>query len=144
MTYATAQSMVTEFGEREIRLLTDRGGAGQIDESVLQGALDHADRLIDAHLRGLVATPLTTPVPGEILSIAQDLARYRLYDRGETPEVVRSRFDQAMKMLRDYRDGRLQLPVGLIEDPESEGQVEALRNDDDRLFRLGTWSGYDL
>lgn len=145
MSYASQQDMVLEFGDREVKLLTDRNNQGSIDTSVLQGALDYADDLIDAHLRSVVNTPLATPVPGEILNIALDLARYRLYDRGETPQVVKDRNDQALRLLRDYRDGKLQLPAGLAADEAAEGQVDVLRDDADRKFTLGsTWPGFEL
>uniref|UniRef100_UPI003AFB6F64 phage protein Gp36 family protein n=1 Tax=Serratia fonticola TaxID=47917 RepID=UPI003AFB6F64 len=52
MGYATYQDMVDSFGEREVRLLSDRGNLGQPNGLVIEDGLQRADGEIDGYLAG--------------------------------------------------------------------------------------------
>lgn len=109
--YVTVQSLIDEFGEHELVELTDRDTPRslQVNEEVTQRACDRANAVIDAHLRARYTLPLPS-IPAQLPFLGGDLARYYLHER--TPDdVVKTRFDAAMKTLRDIQSG-LQ-PLGL-------------------------------
>lgn len=109
--YVTPQSLVDEFGERELVELTDRATprTDAVVEAVAQRACDRAIAEIDAHLRARYTLPLSS-VPVLVPYLALDLARYYLYEV-EPPTVVQARFDAARKTLRDIQSGAQ--PLGI-------------------------------
>jgi len=107
MTYATKQQMIDRFGQDELIQLTDRSGAGVIDDVVLDQALADADAEIDGYLAGRYQLPLGS-VPPILVVYACDIARYRLYDDAATEQVSR-RYQDAVRFLRLAADGKVQL-----------------------------------
>ena len=104
MAYATLDQLVSLFGADEIRTLSDRQGTGELDEAVISDALDLADRY---------ATPLSDsdPIPPVVVSVAGDIARYRLTggDIRDT-DPIRERYTKALNWLRDVADGKAGIP----------------------------------
>jgi len=117
MPYATRDEMIARFGEEELILLTDRDGAGAIDDVPLARALDDADGDIDGYLAPRYALPLAS-VPPVLSRLACELARYYLYDDHAT-ETVRTRYEDARDVLIAISKGTVQLGL-----PESAGTVE--------------------
>jgi len=109
MTYATEQHMVDRFGEQELVELTDRVGVGRIDAAVLDRALTDADGEINGYLATRYTLPLS-PVPLTLARIASDIARYYLYADRVT-EAVRTRYQDAIKFLRNVSEGLVTLGV---------------------------------
>lgn len=109
--YVTPQSLVDEFGERELVDLTDRAKprTNAVDEAVAQRACDRAIAEIDGSLRARYTLPLSS-VPERIPYLALDLARYYLYEI-EPPTHVQTRFDAARKTLRDLQSGAAVLGI---------------------------------
>ncbi len=110
MTYATKQSMIDAFSERELAELTDDVAHAVIDDDVLGRAIAHADDLIDSKLRERYTVPLASP-PAVIVDYAGDIARYRLYGDA-VPELVEARFRAAVAWLNDVALRRASLPAG--------------------------------
>lgn len=110
MTYATEADLRERFGNEELVQLTDRliPPTGQVDGAVLSRALGDADAMIDAHLGARYAVPLAAPLPGDIVRVACDIARYLLHDLAPT-ETVREHYRDALRWLRDLADGTLPL-----------------------------------
>lgn len=109
MSYATAQDMIDEFGEREVIALTDRDNLGYIDNDLLARKLADAAALIDAHLVGRYALPLVGVFP-LLRRYACDIARYLLSGADVTEvETVRNRYKDAVKFLESVRDGDIKL-----------------------------------
>ena len=50
MSYATVIDMIEQFGEREVRQLSDRENNGVVDEVTVQAALDRASADIDGYI----------------------------------------------------------------------------------------------
>lgn len=119
MPYADRDLMIARFGEEELIQLTDRDGAGAIDDTALDTALADADGEIDGYLAVRYALPLAT-VPPVISRLASDLARYFLYDDHAT-EQVRMRYEDARRLLEAISAGRVQLGL-----PSNAGAVEAV------------------
>ena len=94
MSYCTYDDLVNAFGKEEILLLTDRDRNGRQDEDVLEEAIAFADAYIDGYLRERYSVPLSIP-PRNIVGIACDFVRYRLYE-GEPSKTVQDRFDNCL------------------------------------------------
>lgn len=114
MPYITQAQLIDRFGQPELIQLTDRdGSAGAIVTAVLDAAIMDASEEIDSYLRVVRTLPLPAPVPARLVRVAGDLARYHLYDDRATEEV-RTRYEDAIRWLRDVAAGRASLGV---EDP---------------------------
>ncbi len=107
MSYATQQNMIDRFESKELIDLTDRANTGAIDAVVLGQALADADAKIDGYLASRYTLPLAT-VPGSLVRIACDIARYFLYDNHATEEV-RNRYKDAEKFLVSLGKGEITL-----------------------------------
>lgn len=141
MSYATQQDMIERFGEREVRILTDRDNQGLIDSTTLAYALTQADAEIDGYLQGRFALPLAI-VPVLLVGIACDVARYRLAgtDIRET-DPIRTRYKDAIKLLASISKGDLQL--GLSAGGEAAPEAGAVRVvEGSRVFTPDTLSDY--
>ncbi|MES2948669.1 MAG: DUF1320 domain-containing protein [Pseudomonadota bacterium] len=103
MTYATLAEMITRFGEPELVQRTDRAEGVTIDTVVLGKKLADADAEIDSYLAVRYALPLAS-TPVLLVSLAADIARYRLYDDG-VPETVRQRYEDAVSLLKRMASG---------------------------------------
>ena len=107
MAYNTKQNMIDRYGESELIALTDRAGAGVVDDAVLSQAINDAAAEIDGYLGGRYRMPLATTPP--ILTVyACDMTRYRLYDDAAT-EQVEKRYQDAIKFLRLAAEGKVQI-----------------------------------
>ena len=109
MSYATVADLVAEFGEREIRDLTDRADppAGEIDATVANRAIVRAETTVNGYLAGRY----TLPVPAEaVRGYVLDLARGYLYV-SVMNDTVKARYDAAMKDLVAIGKGLMALPV---------------------------------
>lgn len=111
MNYATTADMLQRFGEQELLQLTDAGRSGEIDETLLDLALIDATAEIDSYLATVRTTAPTTTF-GILISVACDIARYRLYAGiGGQTDQVKERYDAAVRWLRDVAMGRAKLGI---------------------------------
>jgi len=115
MSYASQQALIERFGYQELLNLSDRVGAGIIGAGVIDSALLDADAEINSYLAGRYNLPLTQ-VSQELLRIACDITRYRLYDILAT-EAVKIRYDDAIKKLRDVSKGVASLGMDQVNQP---------------------------
>lgn len=109
MPYATVADLVAEFGEAEIRDLTDRADPPtvEIDAAVAGRALARAETSINGYLAGRYAIP----VPADaVRGYALDMARAYLYVN-TMPDTVKARYDAAMRDLKAIGQGLMSLPV---------------------------------
>lgn len=116
MAYATLDQLVSQFGAEEIRALSDRQGAGTLDEQVVREALERASSEVDSYLADRYVTPLSVdvPVPAVVVSVTGDIARYRMTGGDiRDSDPIRERYVRALNWLRDVSDGRASVP-GLL------------------------------
>ena len=139
MTYATAQDMVLEFGDDEIRQLSDRSNTGEIDPGILQSALVWADSVINDHIRGIYSIPLN-PVPVSINRVAMELAWSSMHNTLK-PEAIQARENAAMKYLQRVRTGMVVLESGEKLSQSSIGGA-AKKGERDRVFTKDTLAGF--
>lgn len=141
MSYAVKQDMIDRFAERELIQLTDRtaGEGVAINDTVLGRALADTDAEIDGYLMGRYTLPLNN-VPKMLVSVACDIARYRLYDDRVT-EQVQKRYDDAVKLLRMIGEGKISIGPNSAQDP-TPSTAGAQSHGDDRVFDRSTLSDY--
>ena len=123
MPYATQAQMIDRFGEAELIQLTDRAGTvGAVVVAVLDAALADADQEIDSYLRPVRTLPLAAPIPERLVRVAADVARYHLYDSA-APDDVRTRYEDAIRWLRDVATGRASLGAVDVPAPDTGRMV---------------------
>lgn len=110
MPYATQSDLAARFGEAELLQQTDLTGTGAINGQAVADALTDASALIDGYVSARYSLPLAV-VPGLLVGVCCDLARYALYIEA-VPPIVQQRRDQAIATLRDISLGKLRLDVG--------------------------------
>lgn len=113
MPFATRDDLVLRYGEAEIIDLTDRAipRAGEIDDAVLQVAIDDAEAMIQAHL-GAKYSRLAEDRPKALVIQACAIARYHLFVR--PTEEVEKRYSAAIKFFD--RIGKGEISIGQAHD----------------------------
>lgn len=116
MPYATPQDLIDQLGEREARALSDRTGAGVVDQAALTRLLALAEDEAKGHVGRRYALPLktlagqTAAVPVKLKSVVIDIARYM----GTGTEImvtdeIRNRYRDAVKWLEGVASGTIAL-----------------------------------
>lgn len=109
MPYATLADLTVQFGDSEVLALTDRNNDGVADVPVYGMALQRASNTIDSYLSARYPLPLAV-VPDQLVDICCDIAHYKLCGAGVTEtEEIRNRFKDALKMLEQIRDGKVDI-----------------------------------
>ena len=113
MGYATYEDMVKSFGEREVRLISDRDNTGMSDPLVIEDGLRTADGEIDSFIAGRYSLPLRE-TPRVLVGIACDIARYRLTGTERTESaVILERYKMAIRYLEKVAAGTVTLGSGV-------------------------------
>lgn len=123
MPYATTADLIARFGEQSIIDLTDRADppAGVVDAAVVAAALADAHAEIDGYLAVKYQVPVTTSAD-RLRAVACDLTRYRLHGDRVTDEV-RTRYEDAVRWLRDIAGGKAVLPGAAAPDGGSAANL---------------------
>lgn len=124
MTYAAAEDVIQLYGADALSVIADRDGDYKPDHAVIDGALLRAAAEIDAYLGVRFALPL--PHRSELLvQIAADIAVYRMaVGAGGLTDEHRTRYEDAIKMLRDIGAGKASLPMPPTEPEPGEERLE--------------------
>ncbi|HYH17575.1 MAG TPA: DUF1320 domain-containing protein [Azospirillum sp.] len=139
--YTDKAALVARYGTKKLVDLTDREQpyTETIVDAVLDQAIASAAAVIDAHLAGRYALPLAS-VPAVVAQIAGTLSIAGLYI-DDAPAKVTADYQQAMKMLRDIRDGSLALDVAGVEPAAAQaGSIEVVAGE--RLFGRDNMAGF--
>jgi len=110
MTFATLADMQARYDGRELLMLADRDGDGEIDAGVVAAHLQDADAEIISELAGTVTIDVSNP-PLNLKRLACQIARYRLFGSNPT-EAARNDYKDAIAFLRLVRDGKASLDGG--------------------------------
>lgn len=137
MTFASAQDLKNRFGDQELLLLADRTGDGILDAEVIAAVLVDADAEIISLVAGGAAIDAGN-VPTNLVRIACDIARYRLYSNSNAPEDVRKRYEDAVKFLGLVRKGEAGLDGGPAAPTAPQASPKAAASEPgSRIFRRG-------
>lgn len=101
--YATQADLTQRMGVEELTQVADPQGAGVPDAAVVALALADAQAEVDGYLAARYQLPLAV-VPGALVRLTVDVARYRLWRNGASDEV-RLRYDDAVKLLTHISKG---------------------------------------
>lgn len=112
MPYATLQDMIDEFGTRELQIIGDPDGTGEIVAARVEGALDRASEQIDFSAGQHCALPLVINSPAVATFLRQlciDIARYRLTGSSgiSATDEVRDRYKEADAKLQQIIGGKI-------------------------------------
>lgn len=111
MSYATISDLITQFGDSEVVAITDRNRDGVVDVAVANGALQRASDTIDSYLTTRYALPLSA-IPSHLVDICCDITRYKLVGTETTEtETIRNRYKDAIRMLEQIRDGKIDIGI---------------------------------
>jgi phage gp36-like protein len=129
--YSTKQDLIDRFGPEELERYAWDVDNDQADEQRIARANLDAAELIDLYIGAVVPLPLTS-APDILISIACDIARYRLQDDNPL-DAAKERYEAAVQRLKDIAQGKATLTLDGA--PTEAGRtVYAHRSDDDRLF----------
>ena len=111
MGYASVTDMVDLFGVDELiqLVLLEQDHVVSYDVSLVQKALDNAEAEVNAYLSARYALPLAS-VPGILLRLTCDIARYQLFGASLTEEVEK-RYKNAVSFLKNVANGTASLGV---------------------------------
>lgn len=115
MGYATQQDLIDRFGTDELAQLC--GSA--MDAARIARAIEDATADINSALEGRYNLPLPLPVAPLINRLCCDIARYHLYDQAVS-QIVRTRYEDAVAMLKRLESGNAQLGMDTAETPPTE------------------------
>lgn len=134
--------MVSRFGERQMLEATAHADdeATEIVEAVMADALADADGEINSYISGRYALPLAE-VPRMLVTVACDIARYRLY-KDDADEVVTDRYKAAVAFLKDVSAGRAALGIAAPQTEEVAASGGILMDIPDRIFTRTSLSDF--
>lgn len=109
MTYATKDDLIAAFGLTELINLSDRATprTGNVDDAVVNEALEDADGEINSYIAARVPTPVS-PVPRMLKTVACAIARYRLSKNFST-ERMRNDYQDAVSWLKSVANGTVSI-----------------------------------
>ncbi|HWH86352.1 MAG TPA: phage protein Gp36 family protein [Pseudomonas sp.] len=102
-------------------------------------AANDATDLINGYIAGRYQLPLM-PVPGVLIRLCSEVARYNLYDDAPT-EAIQDRKTATLKTLRDIADGRLSLGADKLGAAPQTAQ-SAVMVSDGRVFGRESTGGF--
>lgn len=141
--YATVQDVRDRVDERTLESLTDDAGSGQVDDAVVQKALEDASGEIDGYLGARYALPLA-PVPAIILAQCVALAVHQLYGRRrDVPDHVESRRREAIRFLEQVAKGGITLgATDPNAGPDAQGASRLHMDNPPRVFTSNSMGGF--
>ncbi len=136
------QSDITDLYGPDALAAADQDGDGVIDAAQVSKALASAGAEIDSY----IGVRYALPVPGShphLTQICVDIALYRLSNaRGWVTDELRQRYEDALKALRAYADGKAALtlpadptdPDAFGDSDSSQGPRPMLTSGPERIF----------
>lgn len=139
--YLTEADLYTVMSEAELVQMADDAGTGLADPSVIAGALADAEAEVNAYLQERYTLPLAV-VPALVKRVARDVAVWNLYSRRKlTDEVVRQRYQDAVRLLEKISSGQVSLGV-VGPPPESAPSGVPQFDTPERLFTRDHLKGF--
>lgn len=139
--YAALSDLLARFPEHELVQATDDVGVGAVNAATVAEAIERASSTIDAYLAATYQLPLAS-VPGIVVDLACDIARFRLWTRRGSPtESVERNHSAAIRTLEQIAKGTLKIDAGAREQPARDGAV-IVEGDDGRVFGRESLKGF--
>ncbi|MGD0278348.1 MAG: DUF1320 domain-containing protein [Smithella sp.] len=142
--YCTIDNIKGITSEQDLIELTDDNVPAQVIVSAnVNKAISDAGEMIDSYLRSRYTLPFS-PLPGLIMTLACDIAVYRLYARRTKltpPEGVSERYKNALKLLSQIQKGEIDLGIEGTDTPEI-GDASGITDSAPRMFKRDTLRGF--
>lgn len=133
MTYATQQDIIDRHGADAL-YVADRDGDGVIDADAVAQALTDASAEIDTYIGARYPLPLDE-TPSILRGKACDIALYRLASaRSAQSEEQRTRYEDAIDLLKAIAKGSATLPITVPEGEEPSSPRPVVQEGPERLF----------
>lgn len=113
MAYCTLQDLLDRGYAVELLQLCDPEKLGEIDEVIVNRAIDDATADIDGYLAGRYELPLTIDI-STLKQKACDVTRFYLQSKKPT-ESVQKRYDAVIRYLEQVANGKIKLPIASTE-----------------------------
>ncbi|EIJ6701612.1 DUF1320 domain-containing protein [Serratia marcescens] len=142
MHYATRDDLLIADGSYLWNVAINRE-TDQLDEEAISQALDDTDEEINSLLSRRYKLPLETAVPRILNRVAISIAFYWLADRdNQATELVRKRYEDAIKTLKEIANGQRDLGLPTIEQPaEGDSGKVIMVGENPRLFTRKSLNG---
>ncbi|MGQ6075385.1 gp436 family protein [Serratia sp. IR-2025] len=142
MSYATRADLLVADASYLWNVAINRE-TNQLDEEAISQALEDTDEEINSLLSRRYKLPLETAVPRILNRVAISIAFYWLADRdNQATELVRKRYEDAIKTLKEIANGQRDLGLPTLEQPtEGAGGKVIMIGDNKRLFTRNTLKG---
>lgn len=139
--YCTLDDILAMMDEAEVIRYTDDDDTGAINTDVTDKAIAGAGALIDSHLAVRYSVPVS-PVPDILLDLAVDIAVYKISSRrGQSPEEIRKKYEDAIKYLEKVAAGKIVLP-GASAAPTGSGSDAVAITTSPRIFSRDSMKEY--
>lgn len=150
MAYATLQDMISRFGEDELLIVADDNNDSQIDEPLVNVALDDAFAEIDLYIGTRYDLPLPAILPARTVNLlkrfACDIALFLLSNDtiGDSDKKT-TNYNNAIKALTRISEGKVKLAIN-TQDTDNDGDADAQADiteitSEGRLFTRTTMAG---
>ena len=126
MPYIVQADLLADLPNDVLVQLTDDDKDGIPDTTVVNNAIDRAQSEVDGYVATKYSVPLASPSEF-IKGLTATIAIYRLYGRGRRgiPDDWQTRYDNAIKSLRDVASGK----ITLGEDPPPAESSKATKGE---------------
>jgi phage gp36-like protein len=136
MSYCTESDILERFDEEELVELTNDDPNGQnVNSTVITDAIADADSEINGYCQKWYEIPLD-PVTNLIKKLSIDISIYNLYSRrpnGAMPEIVKERYDNAVKTLNMISQQKVLLGADTLNPVDAAGSRGHFESND-RIF----------
>ncbi|MDP8834517.1 DUF1320 domain-containing protein [Serratia marcescens] len=142
MGYATRDDLLVADGSYLWNVAINRE-TNQLDEAAITQALEDTDEEINSLLSRRYKLPLETAVPRILIRVAVSIAFYWLADRdNQATELVRKRYEDAIKTLKEIASGQRDLGLPTLEQPpEGNSGKVIMTGENTRLFTRNSLKG---
>lgn len=142
MGYATREDLMVADGDYVWNNAIKKG-TDQLDEAAISQALEDTDEEINSLLSRRYKLPLETAVPRILIRVAVSIAFYWLADRdNQATELVRKRYEDAIKTLKEIASGQRDLGLPTLEQPtEGNSGKVIMTGENTRLFTRNSLKG---
>ncbi|MGQ5976714.1 gp436 family protein [Serratia sp. IR-2025] len=142
MGYATREDLMVADGDYVWNNAIKKG-TDQLDEAAIAQALEDTDEEINSLLSRRYKLPLETAVPRILIRVAVSIAFYWLADRdNQATELVRKRYEDAIKTLKEIASGQRDLGLPTLEQPtEGNSGKVIMTGENTRLFTRNSLKG---
>ncbi len=136
--YCTINDLQKEFSETELAELTGyTTNSGNFDDRI-NSAIGNASAFIDVYLSEKYKTPFDLPALELIKLIAIDLSIYNIYENAlkstEIPKTIVWRKIEAVKLLKDLKNGDLSLNISYEFDTITNKEIVIKKTMADKIF----------